>query len=153
MERLGKELLHLSGTGNYFLVFFRQFFHTQNRNDVLQFFVFLQIFLHLSGCLIVFFSHYICFQNTGTALQRVNRRINTLLYNLSGQNRGGIQMRKGGGRRRVCQVIGRHINSLYRSNRTIFCGSDTLLQFTHFRCQRRLITYGRRHTSQKGGNF
>ena len=62
-------------------------------------------------------------------------------------------MRKGSGRRRVGQVVGRHINSLYRSNRTVARRSNTFLHSAHFRCQCRLITYGRRHTSQQRGHL
>ena len=92
---------------------------------------------------------YISFQDTRSRFQRINSRINTLLYDLTGKYGSRIQMCKCCCRSRVSQVIGRYIYSLYRSNRTGSCRSDTLLKFTHLSCQCRLITYGRRHTSKK----
>ena len=58
-------------------------------------------------------------------------------------------MGEGSRRSRVCQVIGRHINSLYGSYGTVLCGSDSLLQFTHFIGQSRLVTYCGRHTAKE----
>ena len=62
-------------------------------------------------------------------------------------------MRESRRRRRVCQVIGRHIDCLYGCDGTIFCRSDTLLQSTHLCLKGRLVTYGRRHTSKQRGNL
>ena len=56
-------------------------------------------------------------------------------------------------RRRVSQVIGRHIYSLHGSDGAVSCRGNTLLHGTHFRCQCRLIAYGRRHTAQQGRNL
>lgn len=55
--------------------------------------------------------------------------------------------------RRVGQVICRHINCLDRGDRTILGRSDSLLEFADFVCQSRLITNGRRHTSQQRRNL
>ena len=56
-------------------------------------------------------------------------------------------------RSRVGQVIGRHINCLYGCDGTLSCGSDTLLQSAHLGCQRRLVSYGGRHTAKQSGNL
>ena len=57
------------------------------------------------------------------------------------------------GRRRVSQVIGRNVYSLYRCDGTMLGRSDTLLQGADVISQRRLITYGGRHTAQQRGYF
>ena len=101
----------------------------------------------------MFFSHYSGIQDARSGLQGVYCRINTQFHNGTGKHCSSIQMSKSGCRSRVCQVICRHIYCLHRSDRTVLCGSDALLKSTHFCLQRRLITYGRRHTSHKGGNL
>ena len=90
-------------------------------------------------------------QNAGGRLQRINRRINTQLYNGTGKHCCRIQMSKCRCRCRVRQVIRRHINCLNRCDGTILGGCDTLLQSAHFRLQCRLIPYRRGHTSQQSG--
>ena len=59
-------------------------------------------------------------------------------------------MSKGGSRCWVRQVVGRHIDSLHRGDRSRLGRSNTFLHGTHLRSQCRLITYGRRHTAQQG---
>ena len=60
-------------------------------------------------------------------------------------------MRKCGCRSRVCQVIRRHIDCLYRCNRTVLCGCNSLLQCAHLRLQCRLISYSGWHTAKQCG--
>ena len=52
-------------------------------------------------------------------------------------------------RRRVCQVIRRHIHSLYRCDGSFSRRSDSLLKCTHLCCKSWLVTYCRRHTSEQ----
>ena len=87
MEWLRQETLDLSGTvyGNF--VFFRQFLHTKDSNDILQFCIFLKNFLYFAGCFIMLFAYNVLFQNTGTGFQRINSRVNSLFHNLTGQYR------------------------------------------------------------------
>ena len=60
-------------------------------------------------------------------------------------------MRERGRRSRVGQVIGRHVNRLYRGDRALLGRGDALLQRAHLGCQRRLIAYGGRHTAEQRG--
>ena len=62
-------------------------------------------------------------------------------------------MRKGRRRRRVCQVIRRHVYGLHRGDGTVPCGRNPLLQSTHLRCQGGLVAYRRGHTPQKRRYF
>ena len=95
------------------------------------------------------FSYNILLQDTGRRFQRIHGRIDTLLHNLSGEYRGGIQMRKGRCRSRIRQIIGRYIYGLDGSNGTIFRGSDPLLQSAQIGSQCRLVSYCGRHTSKQ----
>ena len=63
-ERLRKESLNLSGTADRQLVLFRKFIHTQNGDDVLQIFIFLQGHLYLPGNLIMFVTDNVRIKNT-----------------------------------------------------------------------------------------
>ena len=92
-------------------------------------------------------------EDTGCRSQWVYSRVNTKLCNLTVEHGRRVQMAESSCRSRVCQVIGRHIYSLYRSNRTFTGRSDTFLHGAHFRSQCRLVTNGGRHTSQKSGYF
>ena len=65
MERLRQETLDLTGTEYHLFILIGQFFHTKNSDDILQFFVLLQIFLYLTGYLIMLLAYHIRLQNTG----------------------------------------------------------------------------------------
>ena len=58
-------------------------------------------------------------------------------------------MGKGGGRGRVGQVIGGHVDGLHRGDGTLAGGGDALLQSAHLSGQGGLVTHGRRHTAQQ----
>ena len=58
-----------------------------------------------------------------------------------------------GGGRRVGQVVGRHVDRLHRSDRTLVRGGDALLQRAHVGRERRLITHRRRNTAEQRRHF
>ena len=92
-------------------------------------------------------------QDTRAGFQWINGRINTQRCDITIQHGFRVQMRKGSSRSRVCQIIRRHIDRLYRCDGTILCRCDTLLQLSHFCRKGRLISNGTRHTSQQGAYF
>ena len=57
-EVLGEELLHLPRAINQRLVFFRQFIHPENGNDVAELLVPLQHLHHTLGNVVVFLAHH-----------------------------------------------------------------------------------------------
>ena len=123
--------------------------HTHDGDDILQFLISLQDLLYFSCYLIMLLSYHITVSEYGSwipADQQPDKYPDSTIS--TGKNRCRIQMGKCSCRSRVCKVIGRHINSLNRSNRTLLCRSDSLLKCTHLGCQCRLITYCGRHTSQ-----
>ena len=58
-------------------------------------------------------------KHTGSRIQRVNGRIDTKLSNAAGKHSGGVKMCEGGGRSRIRQIVGRHVNSLPFHKRSI----------------------------------
>ncbi len=53
----------------------------------------------------------------------------------------------------VGRVVGGHVHSLHGGDRPTLGRGDSFLQLTEFVGQRRLVTHGGRHTSQKCGHF
>ena len=51
---------------------------------------------------------------------------------------------------RCVKVVGRNVDRLHGSDRTVFGRGDALLHLTHLGGQRRLIAHGRRHAAQQG---
>ena len=70
-------------------------------------------------------------KDTRCTAKGVYSRIDTKLGDLTAQLRSGIQVREGGGRSRVGQVVGRHIDGLHRSDRPLLGGGDSFLHGTH----------------------
>ena len=69
--------------------------HTKDGDNILKFFILLQNLLNFAGSIVMFLADNIRLKDTGSRFQRINRRINTLLNNLSGKYCGGIQMGEG----------------------------------------------------------
>src|SRR5450830_1618634 len=153
VERLRQEALHLTRTRNQQLVFRSQFVHTQNRDNVAQFFVALQDTLHSASCFVVFLTNDLRVQLTRCRIEWIDRRVDTQRSDVTRQNDGRIQVSKRGSWRWVGQVIRWNVDGLDRGDRTSLGRSNTLLQLAHFRSQRRLVTHGGRHTAQQRGNF
>ena len=62
-------------------------------------------------------------------------------------------MGEGGGRRRVGQVVGRHVDRLHRGDRALLRGGDALLQRAHVGGERRLIAHGRGNAAEQRRHF
>ena len=113
----------------------------------------MQNLLHAFGDIVVLLANDRRRQNTACRIERIYSRINTLGSDIAGQNRSRVQMRKSRRGRRVCQVIGRNINCLYRSDGSLLGRCDPFLQRAHFCRECRLIADGGRHTSKQCRNF
>jgi len=153
MEALAQEALHLAGAADGPLVLFAQLVHAHDGNDVLQLLVALQHLLDGTGDLVVLLTHDLRAEDAAGGVQRVHSGVDALRCDVTAQNCGGIQVGKGGGRGRVRQVVGRHINGLHRGDGTLPGGGDALLQSTHLRSQGRLVAHSRGHTAQQCGHL
>ena len=91
-EWLRQESLDLSCAGNDDFVVVGKFFHTEDGDDILQFFVALEDSLYAAGYFVVFFAEYVRVKDTGSGVQGVNGRIDTQFCNGTVQYGGSIQM-------------------------------------------------------------
>ena len=60
-----------------------------------------------------------------------------------------VEVREGRRRRRVRDVVGRHVDRLHRRDRPVLGRRDALLQLAHLRRQRRLIPHRARHAAEQ----
>src|SRR5690606_22835145 len=88
-------------------------------------------------------------ENATGGVERVDRRVDAEFGDLARQHGGGVQVREGGRRRRVGQVVCRHVYGLHRGDRALLGGGDALLQGAHVGRQRRLIAHRRRNASEQ----
>ncbi|ABA50504.1 hypothetical protein BURPS1710b_0178 [Burkholderia pseudomallei 1710b] len=153
VERLRQETLDLTCARNRQLVFRRQLVHAQNRDDVAQFLVALQRLLNAAGDRVVLFADHVRVDLARRRVERVDGRIDTERCDVTRQNDGCVQVAEGGGRRRVGQVVRRHVHGLNRRDRAFLRRRDALLQLAHFFSQRRLIAHCRRHTAEQRRHF
>ena len=152
-EGLAQEALNASCAVHRLPVFVGEFVHSEDGNDVLQLFVFLQNLLYALCAVVMFFPDDGCIQDTRRRIERVDCRVNSQLSNLTAQDGCGVQVGERSGGSGVGQVVSRDVNSLNRRNRSIFRRRDAFLHGTHFAGKRRLVSHGRRHTSQQRGNL
>ena len=85
--------------------------------------------------------------------ERIDRGIDALLGDRARQHRGGVEVRERGRRRRVGEVVGRHVDCLHRGDRPLGGRGDALLQRAHVGRQRRLIAHGRGNAAQQRRDF
>ena len=126
---------------------------TENRDDILKILVALEHILHAAGDGVVLFPNNSRIERIGDRREGVHRRVDTQLGDRTLENNGRIQVSESVSRRRVGQVIGRDVNRLEGSNRTLLGGGNTLLKVTHFLGQRGLIAHRRRRATEKRGHL
>ncbi len=153
-ERLRQEALDLAARATRQLVFFRQFVHAQDRDDILQRLVALKHLLHLTGNGVGALRRQRAGEHARRRVERVHRRINAL---------GGDVARQHGGRRpsgrtrspapESVKSSAGHVDRLHRGDRTLCGGGDAFLQRAHVGGERRLIADRRRNTAQQRRHF
>src|SRR6266850_116615 len=153
VERLRQEALHLAGAADGQFVIFAELVNAKDGYDVLQVFVALQNLLHSLGHVVVLLPDNSGIENARSRGQRIHCRINSNLGQGTREHGGCIEVSEGGGRRRICQVIGGNVYGLHRSYRTALSRSNALLQLAHLGRQIWLIADGGRHAPQQRGNF
>src|SRR5690606_18325761 len=153
VEGLRQEALDLTSAGYQLLVFLGQLGHTEDGGDVLQLLVALQNVLNATGHFVVLLTDDQRIQRAAGGVQRVRSRARTPGAGGTAQCPGRVKGSGGGGRRRVSPAVRRYVSGLDGGDGTGLGGGDTLLQNTHLLGQSRLITYGRRHTTQQRGYF
>ncbi len=72
---------------------------------------------------------------------------------VAAEHGGRVQVGEGGGRRRVGQVVGGHVDGLHRGDRALVGRGDALLQIAHLGGQGRLIAHRRGDAAQQRRHF
>ena len=85
--------------------------------------------------------------------QRIDRRVDPELGDRPFEDDRRVEMREGGGWRRIGQVVGRHVHRLERRDRSFLRRRDPLLQQAHFGGQRRLVADGARGAAEQRRHF
>ena len=98
---------------------------------------------------VVLLAHDLRVEDARGGVQRVHRGIDAQFGQLPRQHGGRVQVREGRGRRRVGEVVGRHVDGLHRGDRALLGGGDALLELAHLRAEGRLVAHGRRHAAQQ----
>src|SRR5258706_149213 len=153
MERLRQEALDLARARHRDLVLFRELVHAENGDDVLQRFVTLQALLNHARGIVMLLADNERGEHARCRVERIHCRIDAFFRNRAAQHRGGVQMRERGCRRRVGQVIGRHVDRLHRGDRTLVGGGDAFLQRAHVGGERRLIAHRRWNAAEQRRHF
>ena len=136
MEGLREELLDLTSTVDRKALLLGQLVHTQNGDDVLKVGVLLQELLDLDGNTVVLLADDRGIESVRRRRERVDSREQAERRNATRKNRGGVEVRKRRGRRRVGQVVCRDIDSLDGGNGARLGRGNALLEVTHLGSQR-----------------
>src|SRR6185312_8299414 len=152
-ERLRHEALDAARASDDALVVFRELVHTEDRDDVLQLLVALQNALHARRHVVVAFADELGVEDSRRRRQWIDGGIDAELRDRARKHDGRVQVGERGRRRRIGDVVGRHINGLHRRDRAVARRRDALLQVAHLRGQRRLIADGARHAAEERGHF
>src|SRR5271170_987388 len=152
-EGLAEETLNLSGASNRELVVRRKLIHAENRDDVLEVLVALEDLLNAARDVVVLLSGDLGRQGARGRGKGINRRIDAQFGDRTFEHDGRVKVRKGCGRRRVGQVVGGNIHGLKRCDGAALGRRDSLLESSHFGCQRRLVSDRARSASQQRRNL
>ena len=116
LERLRKESLDFSSSGDGKSILFGQLVHTQNSDDILEGLVVLDQLLDSSCGIVVSLTNDGWVKHSRGGVERIHSWINTQLSKSSGQHSSGIQMCECSGWSWIGQIISRHVDSLHRGD-------------------------------------
>jgi len=150
LERLRQELLDLTGSGHDELVVLRKLVHTEDSNDILERLVVLKDLLDTTSDVVMVLSDDVGVHDTRGRVEGIHGGVDSQFGNTTRQHSGGVKMGEGGGRRRVSQIVSRHVDSLDGGDGSLGGGGNTLLHTTHVSGERGLVTDSRGDTSEKG---
>ena len=148
VERLGQEALDLARALHELAVLVGELVDAEDGDDVLQLAVALQHRLDLVGDVEVLVAEDLGLEDRRRRVERVDRRVDALLGDRARERGGRVEVREHRGRRRVGEVVGRHVDGLDRGHRALAGRRDPLLQLAHLGLQRRLVADLRRHPAR-----
>jgi hypothetical protein len=97
-----------------------------NGNDILERLVRLEDLLGSGGDVVVSLSDNSGVEHSGLGVKGVDGGVDTQLGDTSRQDGGGVQVGEGGGRSRVSQIIGRDVDGLDGSDRSLLGGGTAM---------------------------
>mmetsp|Transcript_10743 Transcript_10743/g.25675 ORF Transcript_10743/g.25675 Transcript_10743/m.25675 type:complete len:533 (+) Transcript_10743:41-1639(+) len=150
VEGLAHELLDLAGAGDRDLVVLTQLVHSEDGNDILQVLVILEHLLHLTRELVVLLADDARVEHARCRVERVHGGVDSKLSNAARKHSRRVQMRKGGGGRRIGQIVSGHVDGLHGGDGTLLVGGDTLLEHTQIGGEGGLVSDSGRDTAEKG---
>ena len=151
--RLREEALDLAGPLDDELVLVGELVHPEDRDDVLEVAVPLEHLLDARRRLVVLVRDDPRLERAGERVERVDRRVDPLLHDRPRQHRRGVEVGERVRRRRVGEVVGRHVDRLHRRDRAGARRGDALLELAHLGRQRRLVADGARHAAEQRGDL
>src|SRR5262249_25499888 len=122
-------------------------------DDVLQRFVGLQYALYVARNGVVLLADDARIEHTRGRVERVDGRVDAELGNLPRQHRRRVEMGKRRGRRRVGQVVGRHVDRLHRGDRALLRAGDAFFQGSEIGRQGPLVADRRGDAAQERRDF
>src|SRR6266581_1514834 len=153
VKGLGEELLDLPGPGHRDLVVLAELVDPQDGDDVLEVLVALKDLLHVPGRLVVLFPEDAGVEDARRGGEGIHRGVDPELHDLAREHRGGVQVREGGGRSGVSQVVGGDVDRLHGGDRALLGRGDPLLELAHLGLEGGLIAHRGRHAPEEGGHF
>src|ERR687887_396870 len=147
--RLREEALDPAGTRDDDLVLVRELVDPEDGDDVLEVLVALQDLLDARRRLVVLVGDDPGLERAGVRLERIDRRVDPLLDDRTVEDRGRVQVRERVGRRRIGEVVRRHVDRLHRGDRARTRRCDALLQLAHLGRERRLVAHRARHPAEQ----
>ena len=153
VERLRQEALDLARALHEHAVLVGELVDAEDGDDVLQLAVALQHLLDLVGDVEVLLADDLGLEDRRGRVQRVDRRVDALLGDRPRQRRGRVEVGEHRGRRRVGEVVRRHVDRLDRGDRALAGRRDPLLQLAHLGLERRLVAHLGGHAAEQRGDL
>ena len=132
------------------LVLVRELVHPEDGDDVLKVLQTLEDLLDRPGDLVVLLADDLRVEHPRGRVERVDGRVDPELRDLAREHGGRVEVREGGRRRGVGQVVGGHVDGLHRGDRSLARRADALLQLAHLGRERGLIADGAGHAAEQG---
>ena len=101
------------------------------------------------GDVVVLLADDVGLEDRRRRVERVDGRVDALLGDRPRERRRRVEVGEHGRRRRVGEVVGRHVDRLHRGDRALARRGDALLQLAHLGLQRRLVADLRGHAAEQ----
>src|SRR5437588_9789639 len=147
--RLREEALDLPRAGDDEPVLVGELVDAEDGDDVLEVLVALEHLLDAGRRPVVVVGDDPRLEGARERVERVHRRVDALLHDRAREHRRRVEVGEGIGRRRVGEIVGRHVDRLHRGDRALVRRGDALLELAHLGRERGLVPDGARHAAEE----